>query len=194
MAYPGRSSPRALQAANVASRGRGTCPYFSISPCPVPNTKGQKSSGESLDARQEVARAAPDLLSSAQARRAAGGRIAVSARWSATGSAGPGGPGCVTAGAGPLVSIVTASGHGACVAAICRATATSASETPPALAASRRSTMSAGAVHSSTTRSACAVPASSAAAARRPGDSQDASTMTDSPRASSRPARLSSSR
>jgi hypothetical protein len=128
-----------------------------------------------------------------QACSGPGGLIASSACCTAMGSACSGRPGGAPPGRGRPVSIVIASGHGACVAAICRATAETASEMSPLLAASRRRAMSAGAAHRSATRSAWAAPATAAAAARRSGDSQVASAITDSPRASSRPARQSSS-
>ena len=91
-----------------------------------------------------------------QAYPGPGGLIASSAACTAMGSAGSGSPGGAPPGTGRPVSIVTAPGHGVCVAAICRATAGPASEMSPLLAASRRCAMSAGAAHRSATRSASA--------------------------------------
>jgi len=116
------------------------------------------------------------------------GRIALSAR--RTGSAEPvTGPG----GLPLLVSMVTASGHGVCAAAIFPATMGSASEALPVLLRIRHAVTSAGAVQRSWTKSAAAWPAVVCAAARWPEEIHEASAITDSPRESSSAARCSSS-
>ena len=112
------------------------------------------------------------------------GRIAASARWMSSAGQLAGSRGSL-----PLMSMMMASGHGACTAAILVATQGSASEELSVRLLMRRAVSAGGAVHCSWTRLAVALSAVTAAAARCSAEIQVASAITDSPSVSSSAAR-----